>query len=158
MSQNKPESRAVRPLDRWWPEPRMDQSFRDMVRGFFTAEGVDRLFEGAHLVKVEETVEDGVHVVRAELPGIDPEKNVEIDVTDGLLHIGAEREERSEEARGEGYRTEFRYGRFERTIRLPEGTSADAITASYKDGILEVRMPVTEHVDKPVSRIPVQKG
>ena len=158
MSQSKSESRAGGPLDRWWPEPRMDQPLRDLVRGFFSTEGIDRMLEGAHLVKVEEIIEGGVHVIRAELPGIDPDKDVEIDVTDGQLHIGAEREERSEEERGEGYRTEFRYGRFERTLRLPEGTSAEDITASYKDGILEVRVPVAEQVDKPVARIPVQKG
>ena len=108
--------------------------------------------------RVEEFVEDGHLVIRAELPGIDPEKDVEIEVTDGLLHIGAEREERSEEERGEGYRTEFRYGRFERTIKLPKGTAADEITATYTDGILEVRIPVAEEVDKTVARISVQKG
>jgi HSP20 family protein len=156
MTQRKSESRAVSPLDRLWPE--MDQPFRDLVRGFFSSEGLDRMFEGANLVKVEEIVEDGVHVIRAELPGIDPEKDVEIDVTEGLLHIAAEREERSAEERGEGYRSEFRYGRFERTLRIPEGTSVDEITASYKDGILEVRVPVAEKVGKPAARIQVKKA
>ena len=158
MSQSRTESGAGRPLDRWWPDPRMDMPLRDMVRGFFSAEGIDRMLEGAHLVKVEEVIEDDVHVIRAELPGIDPDKDVQIDVTDGLLHIGAEREERSEEERGEGYRTEFRYGRFERTVRLPKDTATEEITATYKDGILEVRIPVAEPVDKPVARIPIQKG
>lgn len=158
MSQSRSESRGTHALDRWWPDARMDQPFRDLVRGFFSSEGIDRMFEGAHLVKVEEMVDDGVHVIRAELPGIDPDADVEIDVTEGLLHIAASREERSEEERGESYRSEFRYGRFERTLRLPEGVSADDITAEYKDGILEVRVPLPEKTDKPVARIPVQKG
>lgn len=157
MNQSRTESQPAPPQERWWPEGRGDQSLRDMFRGFFSNEAIDRMLEGAHLVKVEEIVEDDVHVVRAELPGIDPEKDVGIDVFDGMLHIAAEREERSEEERGKGYRTEFRYGRFERTIRLPEGTSAEDITATYKDGILEVRVPVVEKADKPVARIPIQK-
>ena len=73
-------------------------------------------------------------MVRADLPGIDPEKDVELTVSDGMLHIRAER--REEEKREEkGYlRQELRYGSLSRTLPLPEGVTESDITATYKDG------------------------
>jgi HSP20 family protein len=82
--------------------------------------------------------------VRAELAGIDPEKDVEITVQDGVLQINAQRrvEEKTED---KGYmRHELRYGSFKRTLPLPDGASESDITATYKDGILEIRVPVAE--------------
>jgi HSP20 family protein len=93
-------------------------------------------------IKVEELMDDGQLVVRAELPGIDPEHDVEITVADRMLTIRAERrhEERTDEA--DGFRSEFRYGSFTRSMMLPVGASDADVTASYHDGILEVRVPV----------------
>lgn len=72
-------------------------------------------------LRIEETVEGEQLVVRAELPGIDPDKDVEISVQERILHIRAERrQETKEEAKGH-YRSEFRYGSFARRIPLPEG-------------------------------------
>jgi HSP20 family protein len=67
--------------------------------------------EAGELIRVEEFREDGTLVVRADLPGIDPGKDVELAVSDGMLHIGAER--REEERREEkGYlRRELHTGR-----------------------------------------------
>jgi HSP20 family protein len=94
-------------------------------------------------MKVEEFTEGDRIVVRAELPGIDPEHDVDITVADHLLTIRAERkrEERVEDK--DGYRSEFTYGSFVRTMPLPTGATEDDITATYRDGILEVRVPVT---------------
>jgi HSP20 family protein len=94
-------------------------------------------------------------VVRAELPGIDPEKDLEITVQDNVLVIRGERrhEERTE---GDGiYRVESRYGAFERRIRLPEGVKDSDISATHKDGILEVVVPKAAQLDE-AKRIPVQ--
>jgi HSP20 family protein len=93
-------------------------------------------------IPIEEFDEDGTHVVRAEMPGIDPQRDVEITVTDHTLHLRAERrfESRSEEATG--YHSEFRYGSFERIEQLPAGATVDDVTATYADGILELRIPV----------------
>lgn len=102
------------------------------------------LFEPAERggVRVEEFREDGALVVRAELPGIDPEKDVEISIHDGLLHIKGERSEHLEETKKTHFHTEFRYGMFERTLPLPAGTTEKDIQAIYKDGVLEVRLPM----------------
>jgi HSP20 family protein len=58
-----------------------------------------------------------------------------------MLHIKAERQEKSEHKGKSGYRSEFRYGSFSRSIALPPGAKEEDITATYKDGVLEVRAP-----------------
>ena len=93
-----------------------------------------------HSMRIEEYSHDGDFVIRAELPGIDPEKDVEITVSDGMLTIEGKREERH----GSGQRSEFYYGRFMRTLTLPAGAGEDNIKASYRDGILEVHIPFKE--------------
>ena len=145
------------PLDLVLTEDRVDRMFRDMFRGFF-GEGWGDWPADAKPMKVEEFVEDGTCVIRAELPGIDPETDVDITVADGVLHLTATREERSEEERPEGYRTEFHYGSLRRSMRLPEGAHADDITATYSDGILEVRVPAPQEVEKPTAKIAVTRG
>jgi HSP20 family protein len=92
-------------------------------------------------IKVEQFQDGDTLVVRAEVPGIDPDNDVDVSVSEGMLHITAEREERSERKGQEGYRSEFRYGSFMRSIALPPGTRDEDITATYKDGVLEVRAP-----------------
>ena len=109
-------------------------------------------------LRVEEYVEDGACVIRAELRGIDPAKDVQVEISDGVLHMRAHREERSEENRPGEYRSEFRYGTFERRIPLPEGATESDVKASYKDGILEVRVPVAKIDPAPATRVPVEYG
>jgi len=94
-------------------------------------------------IRVEELVEDGKLIIRAELPGIDPEKDVEVSISGGVLHIAATREEKFEHKGHDGLRSEFRYGSFERNIALPPGTYETEVVAKYADGILEVRLPIT---------------
>lgn len=108
------------------------------------------------LIKVDEYREDGTLVVRAELPGIDPDKDVELTVADGMLHIEAERRE-EEKTEEKGYlRRELHYGAFTRSLPLPEGVSEADVTASYKDGILEIRVPAPQ--PEPGKKIPVTKA
>ena len=74
-----------------------------------------------------------------------------------MLHIGAERRE-EEKTEGRDYvRREHRYGSFHRDIPFPKGTSEADIKASYKDGILEVRVPVKKPEPQAVKKISVTK-
>jgi HSP20 family protein len=107
-------------------------------------------------VKVEEFTEEGELVVRAELPGVDPEKDVDISIVDGNLCIRAERRHEEKVERRNYRRTEIRYGSFSRTLPLPANTKESDINASYKDGILEVRAPIDEAASKP-SKIPISR-
>jgi HSP20 family protein len=98
---------------------------------------------------------DGDLVVKVEIPGIDPEKDLDITVQDGLLRIRGERR-REDRAEGDGiYRSESVYGAFERVIPLPDGGKQDDVSAKYEDGILEVLVPKTAQL-KGAHRIPVQ--
>ena len=108
------------------------------------------------LIRVEEYREDGTLVIRADLPGIDPDKDVELTVSDGTLHIEAER--REEEKREEkGYvRREVRYGSLSRSLPLPPGVTEADITATYKDGVLEIRIP--EPKREPGNKIAISKS
>ena len=96
---------------------------------------------------------EGELVVRAELPGIDPENDVEITLQEGILRT---RGERKHESSGNGY-SETSYGTFERAVRLPEGVEADEIRASYEHGILEVVVPKAAELTEG-KRIPIQVG
>jgi HSP20 family protein len=97
---------------------------------------------GEPTLKVEEFETDGKLMVRAEMPGLDPEKDVEITVVDGRLHVQAERRSETTTDDKKGYHSEFRYGMFERTLRLPPGATEQDIKATYTDGILEVTIPI----------------
>lgn len=88
-------------------------------------------------VRVEDYVEDDTYVLRAEMPGIDPDKDVTVSVEDDTLTI---RGERREEEKDKHHR-ELHYGSFTRSVTLPKGVDADQITATYTDGVLEVRVP-----------------
>jgi HSP20 family protein len=79
-------------------------------------------------------------VVHADLPGLKKE-DVTIDVTDNDLTISGERRQEHETDRGGVYRSERTYGSFYRTIPLPDGAMADQAKATFKDGVLEIRMP-----------------
>lgn len=111
----------------------------------------------AELMRVDETVEDGHLVVRADLPGVDPDRDVEITVADGVLRIRAERrqEQRADEERVR--RREIRYGSFSRVLPLPEGVTAEDVTAEYRDGVLAVRLPI-EPAKAEVTRVAVSRG
>lgn len=95
-------------------------------------------------IRVEEFVEADNLVVRAELPGIDPDKDVEVSISGGALHIQVTREDKVEQAGHEGFRTEFHYGSFARSIALPTGASESDVKATYDNGVLEVRLPIAK--------------
>jgi HSP20 family protein len=96
-------------------------------------------FFGGQLIRVEDQLTDNAYVLRAELPGLDPEKDVKVTTTGGMLTVHAERQE---ETKGVN-RSEFRYGSMHRSVRLPAGADEEHITATYDKGILEVTVPLT---------------
>lgn len=114
-----------------------------MPRSFVFPEFV-RLFEGGwpfgdhHAVRIEDFLEDGKYVLRAELPGMDPDKDIHIAVQGNEMSITAERTVEEHDKQ----HSEFSYGKFARTVRLPAGALADEVAASYAHGVLEVVVPV----------------
>ena len=96
-------------------------------------------FEGNVVPAIESFVREENLVVRADLPGIHP-KNVELEVDGNRLTIKGERKAVKEGKEGEPHYREVSYGRFERSLALPDGVDADSVKATYHDGVLEVTM------------------
>lgn len=143
-------SRRERGADLTRRFPVMDGIFEEWLRSLPMRRpfGLGWDWPGEDLIRVDEFRDGTTVVIRAELPGIDPAKDVEVTVTDGMLRIRAERrvDEKSEDT---GYtRHEMRYGSLARTLPLPEGVQEDQIAATYRDGILEIRVPVPEQPEK----------
>ena len=136
---------------------RFDRMFDEWMKGLpFRRPMFGREWTAEDVIRVDEFRENGNLVVRAELPGIDPDKDVELSVSDGVLHIDAERRE-EEKVEEKGYlRHEIRAGSFSRSLPLPPGVSEADVTATYKDGILEVRIPTPE--PEPAKKIAISKS
>jgi HSP20 family protein len=105
-----------------------------------------RGFGLAPYVRVEDYMDEGTYVLRAEMPGIDPDKDVSLDVEGDVLTISGERHEEQKDKN----RHEFHYGSFTRSIPLPRGVKTEEIKATYVDGVLEVRVPSVTQEHKPV--------
>jgi len=116
-----------------------DRFFSDLdlpMRDLFAAPGA-----WIPAFEVSETADEVV--VRAELPGVDP-KNVEVTVSGNVLTIAGEKREESEAREGVTYRCERRFGSFQRSIELPAAVDADKVRAENVNGVLTVRLPLTE--------------
>lgn len=117
----------------FWPD------FTELFAGLPAWPGMHPVFDN-HIIRVEDEMTEDNYQVRAELPGIDPEKDVDITVRDGVLTIKAERSEKKES----NGRSEFSYGSFVRSVSLPSGADEDGIKAGYDKGILTVTVPVSQ--------------
>jgi HSP20 family protein len=105
---------------------------------------------------VEVSQREGNYVVRAELPGVKPE-DVKLEIENDALVLQGERKIEREEDRGGVHRTEIRYGRFYRSIPLPEGANVEQARARFENGVLEVTVPVPEEKVQR-KQIPIQSG
>jgi HSP20 family protein len=106
-------------------------------------------------ILVDEYRDGGVHVVRAALPGIDPDQDVELTAEEGALRITVK--ERAEDDR-DYVRRELRRSASTRSLPLPERARPSDISASYRDGILEIRIPLAEPPAAESTRITVTRG
>ncbi|OLD36942.1 MAG: hypothetical protein AUI83_25145 [Armatimonadetes bacterium 13_1_40CM_3_65_7] len=121
----------------------MDQLFDEVFtrRPVGIREVASRVWEPA--AEMFET--DREVVVRAELPDVDP-KQVDITVTDDAITLKGERKHEQEEKGRNFYRRELRYGAFARTLPLGTEVKSGEAKATYKDGVLEIRIPKSERV------------
>jgi HSP20 family protein len=148
-----------------WDVPReLERRFDDLFRVFLGPRG--RYFYpelpsafGGHTPFVPATdvfARNGDLVVRLEIPGVDPKKDVTLTVEDGDLVIRGKREKKEEVKDEDFYRMETSYGAFQRHVSIPEGISDKDIGAVYEDGILEVlvHLPKREPKEK-ATAIPI---
>lgn len=128
-----------------WSRPAWDTDrwFRDLFGPAAATDWYQPANEqtGSGFRPAAEIVKDGDDaVIRVELPGVDVEKDVNVEVERGRLVIhGEHRDERADEREGRTLR-EIRYGSFRRTFQLPAHVTSEAVSASYDAGVLTVRV------------------
>lgn len=130
-------------LARWVPFEFSNDPLEALVRRTFGDFGSSLLSSREGWVPaLDASVEGDELHVRLELPGIDPDADVDIEVDNGVLRVSGER--RSEETKEENgwSRKEMRYGRFERRVALPDGVDAESVRATYDAGILDITVPI----------------
>ena len=130
---------------RWEGVTDMQQEMNRLFDSFFGRPGTmmtgDRLW--LPLVDMFETKDD-LHVT-FEVPGV-REKEVKVSITGDLLTVKGERTWDKEQADGSYHRLERVYGKFERSVALPVPVQADKVKATYRDGVLDIRLPKAEEV------------
>jgi len=139
-------------LIRWEPVRELSTIQNEMNRLFNTIFDTPTQTNGATALRrwvpaMDLLETDGDFVLRADLPGL-TEKDVNIELDDNVLTISGQRTTEKEERKEGYYRVERASGSFSRSLTLPEGVDAEAIRASFENGVLEV------HVPKPEQRKP----
>ncbi len=135
----------------------MMRQFTDDMDRFFTDKGFPR-FEGREAWKpaIDIKEEAGKLTIKADLPGVKKE-DMKVNISDDILTLEGEKKEEKEEKKEGYYHSERAYGKFARSIRLPEGAKLDAVNAQFNNGVLEITVPTAEK--KPARKeIPVQEA
>jgi HSP20 family protein len=134
------------------------ESMENLFDEFFTRRpsrrartGVPAVWEPA--VEVSETGNEVVF--RAEMPGIDP-KNVDVTIAEDTLTVKGEARSEEEQKDRNYYRRELRYGSFQRTVPLPASVQGDQAKATFRNGILEVRIPKAERAKAKSIKVEVE--
>jgi HSP20 family protein len=135
-------------LIKWEPLSYTDRLFEDFPIAFFPKLNWE--------MAVDLYEDQGNLVAKMNLPGIDPNK-IDISVEDDILRVSGSREEREEEKDKHYYSKEITRGTFERSIRIPKTIDKAKIDASYKDGNLEIIMPIVEKKSEKFVKVKVKQ-
>lgn len=132
-----------------WLSRDFGRPFRRLFEDFFEGTGQDltglpELWSEARFAPaIDVTENEDAVTLTAEIPGMDSD-DLDVTVDNGVLTLKGEKKEETTTEEVNYCRVERRYGHFERRIRLPDCVDAEKIEASYKDGILKLRMPKTD--------------
>jgi HSP20 family protein len=130
---------------RWEPLRELTTLQNEMNRLFNTAFDTPAGNGGARRwMPAMDLVETGDHfVLRADLPGMS-EEDVSIEIEERVLTISGERKSQHETTKEGYHRVERAFGKFARSLTLPEGVDAEAVTANFDKGVLEISIPKPE--------------
>src|SRR5688500_389008 len=142
----------------------MDRWFDRAVNGYPTQQNdplgsLARSFSGSAFwaPRIEAFQRGDEFIVRAELPGLKKE-DVRVNVTDDSIVIEGERRDEFENTHGDVYHTERSYGSFYREVPLPEGAISDKADASFRNGVLEVKLQAPPHEVRRGRSVEVKEG
>jgi HSP20 family protein len=141
-------------LVRWEPVPmnRLINSLFDSATAPASGATTRRWLPATDLIESETH-----YVLRADLPGVS-EDDISIELDHDVLTISGERKAETREEKGGYARVERVSGSFRRSVRLPEGVDAEAITAGFDNGVLEVSVPKPEQPKPRKVQITVGSG
>jgi HSP20 family protein len=148
-------SRAISPFET------MERWFEEAFRRPFSLLGPSwlprlRATEMEEAIPSVDIFEEGDNVVvKAELPGIKKE-DVDVSMTDNVISISGEKKKEEKVERKNYYREERSYGSFTRSFRLPMEVQTDKAKASFKEGVLEIRIPKTEEAKKREKKVSIE--
>ncbi|WP_278923654.1 MULTISPECIES: Hsp20/alpha crystallin family protein [Pseudophaeobacter] len=100
---------------------------------------------------------DGEYRVTAELPGMTAE-DIDIKLSDGTMTIRGEKSEEKKEEKEDYLVSERRYGEFQRTLSMPSGVDADAVSADFANGVLTVTLPKTPEAKQKERKVDVKSA
>lgn len=158
----KKEEKAVEPYrpSEWLaPFRRMEEMFEDLFHRPFGRPwwpSLPRLFEGMEPTPSVDIFEEGDDVVvKTELPGMEKD-DVDVNLTENAITISGEKKKEEKVEKKDYYHFERSYGSFSRTFTLPAEVQTDKAKASFKKGVLEVRIPKTEEAKKKVKKVTIE--
>jgi len=140
------------------PFEELERMFNDFFRQRFFAPSWIPHFKFPELADVSTVVdmfEEGDNlVIKAELPGMKKE-DINIDLRDDVITISGEKKSEEKTERKDFHRVERSFGSFTRRLQLPVEIKADKVEASFKDGVLEIKMPKSEAAKQNAKKIAV---
>ncbi len=148
-------ARAISPFEE------MEKRFEDLIRRPFSMFGPSwfpaiRMPEMGDISAKVDIFEEGSEVVvKAELPGMKKE-DITVNLTDNVVTVSGEKKNEEKVEKKDYYRIERSYGSFCRSFSLPREVQSDKAKASFKDGVLEVRVPKTEEAVRKEKKITVE--
>ncbi len=140
----------------------MDRLFENAVRGF----GISHLrpdfswpITASGLLKphVDIGATDKEYAITIEVPGVN-EKDVKVEISNDTLIIRGEKKQEKEEKNQDYYRVERSYGSFQRLMNLPDDADQTGIAATFKDGVLTVKMPRKTSPKSDVKQIEIKSA
>lgn len=124
----------------WWPSIRLPET---------------RLFETEMSPSLDIFEDKNEVVVKAELPGMGKE-DVNVNVTENTITISGEKKKEEKVEKKDYYRFERSFGSFSRSFHLPAEVQTDKVKATFKNGVLEIRMPKTEEAKKKKMKVKIE--
>jgi len=136
-------------LDRWFGDYFTKNKPAAAAESIFSESGTLMRFPAVDIEERSNTC-----VVHAEIPGMHKDE-IKVEYRDGYLTIRGEKKFEHEDKRKDFHRIERSYGSFQRTFEIPGEVDSEAIKAEYKNGVLEISLPLLENVKRKIKRIDV---
>ncbi len=138
-----------------WPIRDIDRWFDDFFMRPFAFPRVRTMAMQEIMPDVDIFESDGDVILKAELPGMKKD-DIEVTLSDGTITLSGEKKQEEEVKKKDYYKVERSYGSFCRTFSLPAEVKADKVKSTFKDGVLEVRMPKSEEAKSKEVKVKIE--